>query len=188
MVITFGLWVGALQTAGPQEQSKRLPRFEDYPITEVFQGKPHRPILKTPEQRRYRTRIRQGVEKGWGVWINGEWGKEQNRPGPNFAGHYVVVVWGCGSCCLMMAVADVETGEVFNPPLSTNNSLHVPSLVLPPSAGSAAVVRYRKDSRLIVIKSTPHFEYPNPKSYAFYFLLQDNQWKLLRRVRIKGDP
>ena len=43
-----------------------------------------RPKIVTPVQRKYRTRIRQGVEKGWGVLRDG---REQNHPGPNFAGN-----------------------------------------------------------------------------------------------------
>jgi hypothetical protein len=85
--------VATLQIARSQQSAERLPRFEDYPVTEAFTRSPHPPILVTPEQRMFRTRIREGVEKGWGVWINGEWSKEQNKPGPNFAGHYIVIVW-----------------------------------------------------------------------------------------------
>jgi hypothetical protein len=107
-----------LQIARAQSHTKRFPKFEDYPVKEVFNHTPHLPILVTPEQHRLRTRIREGVEKGSGVWINGEWSREQNRPGPNFAGRYIVIVWGCGMACLMTAVSDAETGVVYNPPIS----------------------------------------------------------------------
>jgi hypothetical protein len=69
----------------------QLPKFEDYLVKEFFNQTPHPQILTTPQQRLFRTRIREGVEKGWGVWINGEWSKEQKGPGPNFAGRYVVI-------------------------------------------------------------------------------------------------
>jgi hypothetical protein len=39
------------------------PRFADYPATESFQGTPAPPVLTTPEQRNYRTRIRNSVAK-----------------------------------------------------------------------------------------------------------------------------
>ena len=73
------------------------PKFEDYPVIEVFRGTPAAPILATAEQRMYRTRIRNGVAAG---------------AGPNFAGHYFVISWGCGSNCAMMAMVDARTGEV----------------------------------------------------------------------------
>jgi hypothetical protein len=176
-----------LRGADAQTASTRLPTFEDYPVKEVFSGTPHPPILITTEQHRFRTRIREGVEKGWGVWINGQWGKEQNRPGANFAGHFVVIVWGCGAPCLMMAVSDAESGAVYNPPLSATGGLALPLLVFTNSVGRDADIEYRRDSQLMIIKATPHSDQPNAESYSFYFLFQDKQWKLLRRVPITDE-
>ena len=175
-----------LQSVVAQIHSKPLPKFKDYPAKETFNGSPHPPILVTREQRRFRTRIREGVEKGWGVWINGEWGKEQNRPGPNFAGDQIVIVWGCGTGCLMMAVSDARTGTVRNPPLSAGG-LYLPSLLLPMSTGRSPSLEFRRDSELMIIQATPRWDRPDPKSYAFYFLLQGDQWKLLRRVAITEE-
>lgn len=150
----------------------------------MFNQTPHPPIFVTPEQRRFHTRIREGVEKGWGVWINGEWGKEQNRQGPNFAGHYIVIVWGCGSGCLRMAMSDAETGAVYNPPVSDDVGLTLPMLVFADSAGRAADVEYRKGSRLMIVRATPHSDRRNAVPYAFYFLWQDDRWTLLRQIAI----
>ena len=33
----------------------------------------------------------------------------------NFAGHYIVTYWGCGTMCQMVAILDVLTGDVFFP-------------------------------------------------------------------------
>ena len=33
--------------------------------------------------------------------------------GPNYAGHYRVVVWGCGTSCAMFAVVDLRNGKVI---------------------------------------------------------------------------
>ena len=33
--------------------------------------------------------------------------------GPNFAGHYAVVVWGCGTSCSSFAVVNLRTGQVI---------------------------------------------------------------------------
>ena len=186
-LITTVVTLSVLQSAAAQSHSRPLPKFEDYPVKEIFNRTAHPPILVTHEQHRFRTRIREGVEKGWGVWINGEWGKEQNRPGPNFAGHYVVIVWGCGAPCLMMAVCDAETGAVYNPPLSATSGLALPLLVFPNSVGRDADIEYRLDSQLMLIKATPHSDRPEAESYSFYFLLQGKQWKLLRRVPITDE-
>jgi hypothetical protein len=173
-----------LRVVQAQANATRLPKFEDYPVKEVFNGTPHPPIIVTPEQRLFRTRIREGVEKGWGVWINGEWSKEQKGPGPNFAGHYIVIVWGCGSGCIRMVISNAETGRVYNPPIS-EGGFGLPMLIFPDSAGGAAEVQYRKDSRLMIVRATPHADRRGAIPYAFYFLWQGDHWTLLRRVRIQ---
>jgi hypothetical protein len=104
-------------TALGQSPGRVEPRFEDYPTTETFRGAPAPPVLITSEQRLYRTRIRKGVVNGEGVW-SGSWENTMKTSGPNFAGHYFVIRWGCGSDCLMMAVVDAKTGKVYDPPLS----------------------------------------------------------------------
>lgn len=81
----------SLTTASVLAQKNGTPRFEDYPVFDVFSGTPAAPILSTPEEKRYRTMIREGVSKGWGVFRDG---KEQ--AGPNFAGHFIAIVWGVG--------------------------------------------------------------------------------------------
>jgi hypothetical protein len=177
--------VATLQIARSQQSTNRLPRFEDYPVSEVFAQTPHLPILVTSEQRMFRTRIREGVEKGWGVWINGEWSKEQNKPGPNFAGHYIVIAWGCGSGCIRMAMSDAETGTVYNPPPVSDGELALPMLVFPNSAGGAAETEYRRNSRLMIVRATPHADRSDAVPYAYYFLWQDKRWRLLRRVAVE---
>jgi hypothetical protein len=176
--------VVALPDARPQQPGHSLPKFEDYPVKEVFRRTPHPPVLGTPEQQLYRTRIREGVEEGSGVWINGEWGKEQGKPGPNFAGHYVVIVWGCGAGCIRMAISNAETGAVCDPPVSAGG-LALPMLMFPASVGRAPELEYRVNSRLMIIKATPHWERNDAVSYAFYFLWRGEHWTLLRRVPIE---
>ena len=180
------LIAAALKSARPQQAAKPLPRFEDYPVKEAFNRAPHPPIFMTRDQRLFRTRIRDGVENGSGVWINGEWGRELNRPGPNFAGHYIVIVWGCGAGCIRMAMSDAKTGSVYNPPVSAGG-LALPMLMFPNSAGRAPDLEYRIDSRLMIIKATPHWERRDAASYALYFLWQGDNWLLLRRVRIDSN-
>jgi hypothetical protein len=177
--------LAAFQIARAQPKAKPLPKFEEYPVKEAFNSlPPHPPVLTTPDQSLFRTRIREGVEKGWGVWINGEWAKEQNRPGPNFAGHYIIIVWGCGAGCIRMTMSDAETGAVYGPPVSAGG-LALPMLMFPNSAGRAADMEYRRDSRLMIVRATPHWDRRDAVSYAFYFLWRDGHWTLLRRIPIE---
>src|SRR4051794_2703098 len=116
--------VSALVISALAQPSKsKHPRFEDYPVREIFHGTPADPKIITASQRRYRTAIRQGVVKGWGVIRDV---KEQTHPGPNFAGNMIVIEWGCGVPCLMAAMVDSVTGDVFSMPLTWNNTLQVP--------------------------------------------------------------
>ena len=102
----------AVSTNAQENARPRLPRFEDYGVTEIFNGQPVPPLIEISVERMYRTRIRDGVTKGWGVHRDG---KEQ--AGPNFAGHYFVIQWGCGTSCLMMVIVDALTGKIYYLPL-----------------------------------------------------------------------
>ncbi len=91
-------------------------------MAQIFKATPASPILETAQQKLFRTRIQEGVRSG------GELVREGKvQPGPNFAGHYVVEEWACGSPGLMMAVVDALTGKVYNPPMSVDL---IPTLVV----------------------------------------------------------
>lgn len=170
------------QTKAPKQTA--VPRFENYLVTDIFHGTPADPQLTTPTERLFRTRIREGVTKGSGVMREG---KEQ--PGPNFAGHYIVIEWGCGSPCGMMAIVNALTGKVYSPPISPEGFM-LPSLPLKvpgdPNAfvPSVAEVEFRVNSALMIIEANPD---PSKGriNYMNYFLWKNNQWTLLRRVPMK---
>jgi len=82
-----------------QRTTVSFPKFEDYPVTEVFRGAPAPPKLLRPGDRAFRTKIREGAANG-----------------PNFAGSYTIASWGCGSSCVSIAVVDARTGDVYSGP------------------------------------------------------------------------
>jgi hypothetical protein len=73
----------------------RLPHFKDYPVSGVYKG-PNAPVVLKRDDRTFRTRLR-----------------EASKEKPNFAGHYILTAWGCGTSCLMGAVIDAATGRVY---------------------------------------------------------------------------
>jgi hypothetical protein len=160
-----------------QGQGRRLPRYEDYPAVETFSGTPVQPVLTAPEERQFRTVIRQGENKGWGV-VDGITGKELAAPGPNFAGRYVIVQWGCGWPCLMVAIVDLRTGRVFPPPFhrGTGHSY----FQLPNAFPMDPPLEYRLDSRLIIANICESHE--AQKCGAHYFVMRDDGLKLIHRV------
>jgi hypothetical protein len=111
-------------------------------------------------------------------------GREQHRPGPNFAGKLIVVRWGCGAPCLMMAMVDAVTGEIYSLPLSIDDRLELPNLCIVNSAGRGPDVEFQQDSRLMVIKAPPDCSKRNHHSYSHYYLWRDNRWSLLYRERL----
>jgi hypothetical protein len=161
-------------------QSAETPRFEDYPVREAFTGKPAAPILATGEQRMYSTRIRNGVSRGTDVWI-GSYKNPVKSEGPNFAGRYFVIRWGCGSQCLMMATVDAETGMVYAPPLADKNSLFVPLDNL-----SDKETDLRPDSSLMILRNACRDFKDRRTCGTYYFNWKDNHFVLIKFVLV--DP
>jgi hypothetical protein len=86
-----------------------LPALSDFAVRQIAKDKPTSPILATPRDRQYRTAIRSRVAEG-----------------TNFAGHYVIAQWGCGTGCSEFVIADVNTGRVYDTSFQTVD-YHYPS-------------------------------------------------------------
>src|SRR6267378_636731 len=68
------------QSLGPKATGPVL-RFDDYSVTEEFRSVPAPVLLRSARYgRTFRTRLREGA-----------------RSGPNFAGTFSIVIWGCGA-------------------------------------------------------------------------------------------
>lgn len=94
-----------------------MPSFEGYSVSIGWTGQAVTPdVHSNPEARRYRTSVRETVAEG-----------------PNFADHFALVWWGCGSPCVRFLIVDLSTGRTY-------------------SNGEQLVTRpmFRRDSRLIV--------------------------------------
>ncbi|TGE29199.1 hypothetical protein [Hymenobacter metallicola] len=73
--------------------------FTDFPAA-AGRGPHVRPDFTTnPHARWHRTRIREGAKQP-----------------ANFAGHYRLITWGCGSSCQMSALVDQHTGRIYDVP------------------------------------------------------------------------
>jgi hypothetical protein len=174
------LILGALSplSVWAQNASASAPRFEDYPVTEMFTGTPVAPILSTAATKRYRTRIRNGVFASSDVWI-GSWKNPIKGAGPNFAGNYFVIRWGCGSQCVMMATVDARTGAVYEPPLSDTGSLYVPLDNL-----GDMEIDLRPNSSLLILRNACR-DFKNRNSCGtYYFNWKDNRFALVKFVMV----
>ncbi len=132
----------AVQMATAQSDTAR-PRFEDYPVEQISQAPPVNVDFSHDKRARlYRTVLRLGA-----------------RSGPNFAGHFTVVTWGCGSSCQQFAIVDALTGKVHF------------SQVLPYVSWSASDdpfgLQFRLNSRLLIVHG---YRKEDPPRGTFYFL------------------
>jgi hypothetical protein len=126
----------------------------------------------------FRSRIQQGVATGANVWRDG-----QEQPGPNFAGHYIIVDWQFGSPGALRAMVDAATGKIYELPLS--KGLRPPGFTRgdpqPCWRGwGPASIEFRRDSRLMIVEGNPD---PSKEqgNYKSYFLWESNRWAFLGR-------
>ncbi len=93
------------------------PRFSDYPMALTFSGNVAPvDLFSDPDARRFHTRLTEGV-----------------KGGPNFADHFILVTWECGTDCNIIAVIDAKTGAVTF------------------GGGFDAGISFRRDSRLVIL-------------------------------------
>lgn len=181
--VALAILVSALLLGpGKGQASRNTPhRFVDYPVQEIIQGNPAQPVLTTPEERRFRTVIRNGVNKGWGA-EDGVTGKELTGPGPNFAGHYTIITWGCGSPCLMAAIVDLKTGRVYPPPFHHGSGRSY--FQVPWAFPMEPPLEYRLNSRLLVARicEVTAADGAGTNCGVHYFVMTENGPKLVHRI------
>ncbi|MBV8857776.1 MAG: hypothetical protein JOZ02_12645 [Acidobacteria bacterium] len=145
-------------------QDGATPQFGDYKEP-VFKGRAAALKLTTPEARGYRTRLREGARRAL-----------------NFAGHYKLHTWSCGTGCLQTAFIDVKTGEVFFP--AELNGFIV-CFYKPGAVESLEeALQFQKGSRLIVMSGYPVSERGKdaPKKGFYYYEWTGRELKLLKFV------
>jgi hypothetical protein len=110
-------------------------RFEDFKVSDLYTGQMAKPnFLTDPPARGFRTVIREACSDS----------------AINFAGHYTIAEWGCGTECEMMALVDRISGRVFY----SNKYLPYDSV------DGHWGISFRKDSRLLVVNSYLLEDYP----------------------------
>ena len=151
--------VGAACDGADANTRKRVPRFEDYPVKEIFTGKSASPILESDEQRSAATYY-QAVADG----------------GVNFAGHYAVVMLHCGDKCSAIEFLDVKTGNIVASDLTNSGWKR--------THDRFRDVEFRRGSRLIVMAG--EIDEKRPSGWHF-FLFDNGKLKKLRTIVTRGD-
>lgn len=142
------------------------PKFEQYPV----RISPLRSVAKldvesNPIARMYRTVIRHEMKEG-----------------PDFANHYMVATWGCGSSCAQFAVVNLENGRVITAKnVDSVSGVHVAADGFLPNTDSRDWgFRFKRDSRLLVLVGTLNEDDSNEG--AFYYELEGDKLKLVHKT------
>jgi hypothetical protein len=167
-------------TVGQSEADKAtgtLPRFEDFLVPTplaprkdnavISRSDPGLPLGQEETAAQFRKRL-----------------VKEARKGPNFAGHYTVVIWSCGSPCSNLAIVDVHTGETHDLPFV--GVIGWGNCEVGPTEGD--LLSYRVDSSLLIV--TGSLEIPDLKDHTlhegqcrrFYYQWDGSRLSLLRSV------
>jgi hypothetical protein len=144
--------------------SQSTPKFSTYKATVETAKAKSIDFKRNPDARKFRTRLSEAL-----------------RRGVNFAGHYVVAGWGCGTGCISGAIIDARTGNVFWP-----EQFNALSVWYGESEYADKPVDYRKNSRLLMITGVPGQKdddaLAKPSGVYYY------EWKNNRLRQIKFVP
>ncbi len=144
-------------------QNTAAPSAEQYRITDAkFSGKPAQPVLKTAQDREFRTVIRDAAAKG-----------------PNFAGHYTIAQWGCGAGCVSIVVVDAANGAIYRAPFRVLGwDMRKYEGKYASNDDKFEPLAFRLDSRLLIARGCP--EEANCASYFWEWT--GSQFKLITKI------
>jgi len=134
---------------GVVEVPKAGPKFSDYAVKPEKIAHPAPVVLASRGARRFRSAL-----------------SEAAKAGPNFAGHYTIAGWGCGTSCLDWGIVDARTGKVtFDAKLRVLETLssdwaNYETLTKTYAASGANkedfdLLLFRRDSSLLVMLGAP---------------------------------
>ncbi len=146
-----------------------LPRFEDYPVIETWQGPAASVKITSSSERLFRNQL-----------------TEAGKESPNFAGHYRFTDWGCGTRCSAGAVLNLKTGRISAPPLAKKAS-GWEHWIFCAALYDKCGIEYRVDSRLMIIRcgSSANEEAENTPD-VYYFLWEHDRFRQLLHKPGKG--
>ena len=136
-------------------QQRRLPRFEDYAVGEIYRGKTASVKPSSSSARMFRTMLREDAGRG-----------------ANFAGHYILATWGCGADCHSFAIIDAKTGGVyFSPSISFVGGQRFQD---------GDRLQFRKNSSLLIVAGAKNDE----EIGKFYYVWKNNRLRLIRKTAL----
>jgi len=147
-----------------------LPRFEEYPSPTDWRGPAAAVKLITRSEQMFRTLL-----------------LEAGRQPPNFAGHYRITYWGCGSNCSASAVVDLQTGDIY-PPFLGGKGQGWERWISCTASFEGTDDEFYLDSRLMIVRCGLNVD-PNGKNKPdlYYLLWEGTKFKELLHPRTEAD-
>lgn len=150
------------QQEAASEVSSQIKASSDFPaylVAEIYKGKPAAVDLSShPEAKTWRTRLIDAAKKG-----------------PNFAGHYTIAIWGCGTSCAAFGIIDAITGKVYFPTTLSHVSWAG-------WWGKEYGLKFRLDSNLLIVYGSPNEE---DRKGIFYYTWENNALELIKYKLMK---
>ena len=136
--------------------------FEQYAVP-LYRGSSAKPNFQSkPGSVRFKTRILDGI-----------------REGVNFAGHYAIIAFGCGTSCSFGFLVDVKSGRIFDLPLGGEENYGL-SLAYRPNS---RLMRARWIDALGDIDRGDDNWSDHPMCVRQEFVLNGNAFKLLNQTK-----
>ncbi|MBI4807834.1 MAG: hypothetical protein HY799_02630 [Nitrosomonadales bacterium] len=159
-------------TIRPTDIPSDSPRFEDYPAS-IYAGNNAPPKFNdNPSAKQFRGQL-------------SHWARSK----PNFAGHYILATWGCGTDCVSITVIDTKTGNIYFPDgMTTNVSVNVHERLLDGNElwHQPGSVKFQADSRLLILIGMPEERAEN-RGISFY-VWENNKFKQVRHIHKSWYP
>jgi len=130
--------------------AQRIPTFSQYP-SKVEKSRNIQVNLKSHKSARmFRTNLRNSAKEG-----------------VNFAGHFVVSNWGCGTNCSQTAIIDARNGRVFFPDILAGAAFGFCEL-----GDADEPIVYKPNSRLLILYGFKGGELDKPHSKCGIYYLE----------------
>jgi hypothetical protein len=146
------------------------PKFDQFPAQkEVTKDWIPANTAGNPQAQRFRTVLKRGT----------------TTDGPNFAGFYSVVGWGCGTSCVSFAIVNRKSGQVIFPDgIDSVSGGHLDADDFLPNAKTRFWgLRYRLDSRMLMLVGTINED--EKQEGAFYYVLENDHLRPIFSMRIE---
>jgi len=143
---------------------RAVPKFSQYPSKVEKTRVKAINFKKNPDARTMRTRLTAAMSGG-----------------VNFAGHYILTGWGCGTGCTNAAIIEARTGDVIWPDQFANIDARYGE------GYSDVQLEFKNNSRLLVIHGRPGSRSENVKDRGagdYYYEWKNNRLYMLKFVAV----